>query len=56
MPGYLPHERPADRLLHAPGEQPLPDAVSVDPGQARHPVRKPGRVGGQAVLAVEHVL
>src|SRR5262249_36098549 len=45
--GHLVHERRADRLLHAPGEQPLPDPGGVEPGQARQPRGQPGRVGGQ---------
>src|SRR5262249_7464289 len=39
--GHLVHERRADRLLHAPGEQPLPDPGGVEPGQARHPRGQP---------------
>ena len=42
QPGHFAHERRADRLLHAPGEQPTAGPGGVHPGQARHPVRQPG--------------
>src|SRR5215472_14855120 len=54
--GDVAHERRADGLLHTAGEQPLPDPAAVQPGQVRHPQGERGRVGGQPVLTVEHVL
>jgi hypothetical protein len=53
--GYLAYQRGAGRL-HVTGEQPLPHPARVQPGQARHPVRQAGRVGGEPFLAVQHVL
>ena len=56
LAGYVSQERRADRLLHAAGEQPPPNLARVNTGQVGHPVRQPGRVGSEPVLAVEHVL
>jgi hypothetical protein len=46
LPGHLAHQRRADGLLHAPGEQPLPYPPWVDAGKASHSGGQPGRVGG----------